>query len=113
MTDLRKVFAERVQALAPETVVGQENFPEMAHAALTKDFEDRYGMAPGEANGLFRDQGLFKTLMEHLYLTTMDQLRDCDLREAGPGIQAQAQLCWELLNLPTQISEITRLEMES
>jgi len=92
------------------------NFREESHeyAALrevrVQEFTATYGADPDSVQGLFRDGNVLAPLLQHMYLETMDELRETDLAKHGARIQGQAQLLWTLLNLPREIEKMNTPE---
>ena len=74
--------------------------------SLGNRFRETYGVEPGTAAVLFHNNSALRTMLNHLYLETMDELRECDLPDAGARIQGQAQLLWTLLNIPEEVEKL-------
>jgi hypothetical protein len=55
---------------------------------------------------MFRDAPAFHRLLEHMYLETMEELRECDIARDGQRIQGTAQVLYTLLSIPGEILEM-------
>lgn len=91
-----------------------ENIQRSVRQSLVEEFRAKYGVDHGTAEVLFRDPGPLPKMIQHMYLDTMEELRECDIEKDGKRIQGMAQLLWTMLNIPgevQQINEINETEM--
>jgi len=95
---------------AIQTVNPRERAIQETQEGLRERFKESYGIDSGSAAILFANSSHLKTLLEHMYFETMEELRECTLKEDGERIQGQAQLLWSLLNLPEEIRKIENTE---
>ena len=73
------------------------------------EFKNTYGLDPGTAAVLFQANSHLKDMLNHLYLETMEELRECGADEFV-GIQAQARLLWTLCCIPEEVKKIQEME---
>jgi hypothetical protein len=87
----------------------RENITQEIRANAMDDFRFKYGIDTSSAEILFREGSALTSMLQHMYLGAMEELRECDLAHDGPRIQGQAQTLWTLLNIPTELEEIKNL----
>jgi len=76
--------------------------------AEIKGFEEKYGLDPAAVAAAFKDAPDFLTILQHMYLDAMDELRECDISHDGAYVQGQAQVLWTLLDLPNEVLRISQ-----
>ena len=89
-----------------------EDTQKLTRDAQLATFQATYGTDPGSVAAMFQDGNVLHSVLEHMYLDAMDELRQCDIPSEGIGIQAQAQLLWTLLNLPLEIEAMNTVSTE-
>jgi len=87
-----------------------ENLTQDQHESRQAEFVATYGIEPGVAHELCRDDAPFLKLVQHMYLQSMEELRDCKLDEDGKRIQGMAQALWALVNLPQEVDALRALD---
>lgn len=78
--------------------------------SLCHDFEEKFGIEVAQAEALLHEPSPFLDMAKHMYYDAMDQLRECEIADAGARIQGMAQLLWEFVNMQNAINEIRKLE---
>ena len=85
-----------------------DNLSNDVYESKVEEFKAVYGIDPGSAQILFRDRTLM-TMLEHMYLDSMEDLRECRFDEDGRHCQGQAQALWCLLNVPKVLECLNEL----
>lgn len=80
----------------------KEDFTEQQHRSLVEEFKDKWGLEPGEAQGLAKNRAFLK-MLKHLDHVWMEYLREDSQHEQMLRHQGAARIVGDMLHMPDEL----------